>query len=222
MLLSAQAVGGVPVGAVPAAVAVELAHHFSLLHDDVIDGRISRRWRPTAWSVFGLRAAILAGDALLATALEVLAASGHACAEEAMRALSAGVLDVVDAQSADIALGSRPGADRAARTGDTARKAGGLLGCACALGAAFGGGDLEQVEHLGRYGEQLGRALQQAGDNPTGPVEWDRGEDVPTEPRPDADDPVTLALEHLESAGLTEQAAADLGALARMTSGRYR
>ena len=68
----------------------------------------------------------------------------------------------------------------------------------------------------------LGRALQQAGDNPTGPVEWDRGEDVPTEPRPDADDPVTLALEHLESAGLTEQAAADLGALARMTSGRYR
>ena len=53
VLLSAQAVGGVPAAAVPAAVAVELAHNFSLLHDDVMDGDLTRRHRPTAWSVFG-------------------------------------------------------------------------------------------------------------------------------------------------------------------------
>ena len=46
---------------VPAAVAVELVHNFSLLHDDVMDGDLTRRHRPTAWSVFGVGPAILAG-----------------------------------------------------------------------------------------------------------------------------------------------------------------
>ena len=237
VLQSARAVGGDPLGAVPAAVAVELAHHFSLLHGDVIDGRISRRGRPTAWSVFGLRAAILAGDALLATALEVLAASGHAYAEEAMRALSAGVLDVVDAQSADIALGPRPatgvGLDR---TSDT-REVGGLLGCACALGAAFGGGNSHQVEHMGRFGRSLGVVLQQAGADQAGlretgsvadggPIGWD-GDDGMTTGGPaghglGTDDPVLRALQHLASAGFTDHTTAELGSLTRMASSRYR
>ena len=52
----------------PAAVAVELVHNFSLLHDDIMDGDTERRHRPTAWTVFGVGAAILAGDALLALA----------------------------------------------------------------------------------------------------------------------------------------------------------
>ncbi|WP_262403001.1 polyprenyl synthetase family protein [Actinomadura sp. CNU-125] len=65
-LLSAAAVGGTAAAALPAAVAVELAHNFSLLHDDVMDGDATRRHRPTAWTVFGANAAILAGDALLA------------------------------------------------------------------------------------------------------------------------------------------------------------
>ena len=72
VLLSACAVGGAPAAGVPAAVAaVELVHNFSLLHDDVMDGDLTRRHRPTAWSVFGLNAAILAGDALLTLALDV-------------------------------------------------------------------------------------------------------------------------------------------------------
>ncbi len=238
VLQSASAVGGDPADAVPAAVAVELAHHFSLLHDDVIDGRISRRGRPTAWSVFGLRAAILAGDALLATALEALAASGHSCAEEAMRALSAGVLDVVDAQSADIALGPRSATDGLDRTSDPARKVGGLLGCACALGAAFGGGDPHRVEHMGRFGKELGVVLQRAGAERAGlagartvadrqPIEHDNMYDdltpgAPATCRQEADELVARALEHLTSAGLTDQATAELGSLARMASSRYR
>ena len=71
-----------PAAAVPAAAAVELVHNFSLLHDDVMDGDPTRRHRPTAWSVFGISAAILAGDALLALALDVLAGSGHPAATD--------------------------------------------------------------------------------------------------------------------------------------------
>lgn len=70
----------VSAAAVPAAVAVELVHNFSLLHDDVMDGDLIRRHRPTAWKVFGVNVAILAGDALLTLALDVLAASGHPAA----------------------------------------------------------------------------------------------------------------------------------------------
>ena len=56
----------------PAAVAVELVHNFSLLHDDIMDGDTERRHRPTAWTVYGVGAAILAGDALLTLAQDIL------------------------------------------------------------------------------------------------------------------------------------------------------
>jgi len=101
VLLAAAAVGGTPETAVPAAVAVELVHNFSLLHDDVMDNDATRRHRPTAWRVFGVPAAILAGDALLTLAFDVLAASGHPSAQDAMRALSAAVIVVTALSSQD-------------------------------------------------------------------------------------------------------------------------
>ena len=48
----------------PGAVAVELVHNFSLLHDDIIDGDRERRHRPTVWALFGVGEAIIVGDAL--------------------------------------------------------------------------------------------------------------------------------------------------------------
>src|SRR5206468_4837983 len=71
-LLSARAAGAPPQRGVPAAVAVELVHNFSLLHDDIMDGDTERRHRPTAWKVYGVGPAILAGDALLALAQDIL------------------------------------------------------------------------------------------------------------------------------------------------------
>jgi geranylgeranyl diphosphate synthase type I len=163
-LLSAALVGGSPREAVPAGVAVELVHNFSLLHDDVMDGDLTRRHRPTAWSVFGIGAAILAGDALLTLALDVLAASGHPAAGPGMRTLSAAVQELVDGQCADVEFERRstvdiPECERMAR-GKTAA----LMGAACALGASFGGGSAEQVRHLRVFGEQLGLAFQHVDD----------------------------------------------------------
>jgi geranylgeranyl diphosphate synthase, type I len=54
VLLCAEAVGGSASHALAAASAVELVHNFSLLHDDVMDADVTRRHRPTAWSVFGV------------------------------------------------------------------------------------------------------------------------------------------------------------------------
>jgi geranylgeranyl diphosphate synthase, type I len=164
VLLSAQAVGGIPAAAVPAAVAVELAHNFSLLHDDVMDGDVTRRHRPTAWSVFGMNAAILAGDALLALALDVLAASGHPAAMDGIRMLIAAVQDLVEGQSTDVALERRVEVELAECERMAKQKTGALMRCACAVGASFGGGSPEQVQCLRGFGEHLGLAFQHVDD----------------------------------------------------------
>ncbi|MCF6475695.1 hypothetical protein FAF44_46200, partial [Nonomuraea sp. MG754425] len=62
--------------ALPAAVAVEMVHDFSLLHDDVMDGDRTRRHRPAAWAVFGVGRTVLTGDLLLTTAIHHLATTG--------------------------------------------------------------------------------------------------------------------------------------------------
>jgi geranylgeranyl diphosphate synthase type I len=164
VLLSAQAVGGAPAAAVSAAVAVELVHNFSLLHDDVMDGDLTRRHRPTAWSVFGVNAAILAGDALLTLALDVLAASGNPAATEGMRMLSAAVQDLVDGQSTDLSFEQRVQVELAECLRMAQGKTGALMGCACAVGACFGGGSPKQVEHFRDFGAHLGLAFQHVDD----------------------------------------------------------
>ncbi|MGH3731170.1 MAG: family 2 encapsulin nanocompartment cargo protein polyprenyl transferase [Micromonosporaceae bacterium] len=163
VLLAAEAVGGTPEPAVPAAVAVELVHNFSLLHDDVMDGDATRRHRPTAWRVFGLPAAILAGDALLALASDVLAAPGHPSAGQATRMLSAAVLDLVAGQTADVAFERRDVGLRECQ--DMAEgKTAALFGAACGLGALYGDGRPDQVERLRAYGRSLGLAFQHVDD----------------------------------------------------------
>jgi geranylgeranyl diphosphate synthase type I len=159
-LLTASAIGADPTAALPAAVAIELVHNFSLLHDDIMDGDVRRRHRPTAWTVFGLGPAILAGDALLTAAFDTLAASGDACARSSVRALSATVLELVDGQCLDLEFETRDDVHLAECTKMANAKTGALLGCACTLGALFAGASAVQVEHVREFGERLGFAFQ--------------------------------------------------------------
>ncbi|MGH3784828.1 MAG: family 2 encapsulin nanocompartment cargo protein polyprenyl transferase [Pseudonocardiaceae bacterium] len=163
-LLSAQAVGGAATAAVPAAAAVELVHNFSLVHDDVLDGDLTRRHRRTAWNVFGVKAAILAGDALLTLALDVLAACGHPAATDGTRMLSAAVQALIDGQSADLDLEHRSQVDLLECVSMAEGKTGALIECACVVGAAFGGGSPQQLECLRGFGAHLGLAFQHVDD----------------------------------------------------------
>jgi geranylgeranyl diphosphate synthase, type I len=158
-LLAAEAVGADAAVALPAAVAIELVHSFSLLHDDVMDGDLTRRHRPTTWAAFGVGAAILGGDALLTLAFDVLAAGDHPAAKDGMRWLSAAVQNLVDGQSADMAFETRADVDLPECLSMAEGKTGTLLGCACALGALFGGAPA-QAAGLRRFGERLGLAFQ--------------------------------------------------------------
>ncbi|GAA3060727.1 polyprenyl synthetase family protein [Actinokineospora globicatena] len=157
-LLSAEAVGGDPADAVPAAVAIELVHNFSLLHDDIMDGDRTRRHRGTAWAVFGVPAALLAGDALWALALRVLAAGPHA--DRALPLLTEALWRLMDGQSADADFPHRHSVTLAECEAMAAGKTGAVMACATALGALFGGATPDQLALLRDMGEHLGLAFQ--------------------------------------------------------------
>jgi geranylgeranyl diphosphate synthase type I len=159
VLTCAEAVGeaGAAIDAIPAAVAVELVHNFSLIHDDVMDADLTRRYRPTVWAALGRDAAILAGDALLALALEVLADSARPTASAL---LSRTVQRLLDGQSADLAFELRADVTLDECLTMAKAKTGALIGCSCALGVLYGGGRAEQVAQLRGFGERIGLAFQ--------------------------------------------------------------
>ncbi|WP_280403984.1 polyprenyl synthetase family protein [Nocardia brasiliensis] len=158
VLASARAVGGNVADALPAAVAVELAHNFSLLHDDVMDGDHIRRHRPTAWSVFGVPAAVLAGDALLSMAFDVLAAASGG--DAAARVLAAAVVELTEGQAADLAFERRTDVQRDEALLMAEQKTGALMSAACMLGAMSAGGSAARIKAFRGFGMQLGVAFQ--------------------------------------------------------------
>jgi geranylgeranyl diphosphate synthase type I len=164
VLAAAAALGGpaAQASAVRAAAAVELVHNFTLLHDDVMDRDTTRRHRPTAWTVFGDADAILAGDALQALALRLLAEDPHPASAAAAARLAACVVELCEGQQADTALERRDPAEVALDEVlvMAEAKTGALLGCACALGALYAGVPVEDVEALDAFGREAGLAFQ--------------------------------------------------------------
>lgn len=158
------AAGGTSADAVPGAVAVQLVHDFSLIHDDVMDGDDERRHRPTAWTVFGVGRAVLAGDALLAAAVATLLGDGGSRAVEATRLLLAATSQLITGQGEDLAFEQRDDVTVEECLRMFAGKTGALLGAAASIGAVLGRGDHATVAGLGRFGRHLGLAFQAVDD----------------------------------------------------------
>jgi geranylgeranyl diphosphate synthase, type I len=173
---SAEAGGGTIDDGLAGAAAVELVHNFSLLHDDVMDRDVERHHRPTGWVVFGEGQAILAGNAMLTCAIQVVAADG----ERGRRALP-GLLSttqlLISGQSDDLyferaAVGGVPtvspaasGEQRESITVDDvlrmeAGKTAALLACSASIGALAAGAPDDTVDALHGYGHELGMAFQ--------------------------------------------------------------
>ncbi|MBX7098606.1 MAG: polyprenyl synthetase family protein [Myxococcaceae bacterium] len=159
--------GGEPAN--DAAVAVEMIHTYSLIHDDLpaMDDDDLRRGRPTNHKVYGEAMAILAGDALLTDALASVA-GGPGGRPEVRAALThelayaAGARGMVGGQVLDIAE------DRPAELDYLVRlhrmKTGALLKAACRMGAIAGGASTEQLAAADRFGDSIGLAFQIADD----------------------------------------------------------
>ncbi|MER7274031.1 polyprenyl synthetase family protein [Dactylosporangium sp. NPDC000244] len=159
-LLSARAAGHPPERGVAAAAAVELAHNFSLLHDDVMDQDAVRRHRPTAWAVFGVPAAILAGDALMLLARDELSGDTRPGTVRAARRLDADVHRLIAGQVADLEFERRDDVTLAECLAMSADKTAALMSCACALGALLCDAPAAVTEALTRLGTHLGMSFQ--------------------------------------------------------------
>ncbi len=159
-LLSARAAGVAQERAVPAAVAVELVHNFSLLHDDIMDGDAERRHRPTAWKAYGIGAAILAGDALLALAQDLLLEGPSPQGLWASRCLSAAVQRLIAGQGADLAFERRTDVTVAECLDMAGDKTAALMACACSIGAIYVGAPAGLAAGLASFGAYAGLAFQ--------------------------------------------------------------
>lgn len=163
-LVSAEAAGAAPETGVPGAVAVELVHNFSLLHDDLMDGDEQRRHRDTVWKVHGPAQAILVGDALFALASEILLELGTADAGRATRRLTAATRKLIDGQAQDISYEHRERVTVAECLEMEGNKTGALLACAASIGGVLGGADERTADGLEAYGFHLGLAFQAVDD----------------------------------------------------------
>src|ERR1022692_24332 len=159
-LLSARAAGAPPEQGVAPAVAVELVHNFSLLHDDIMDGDTERRHRPTAWTVFGIGAAILAGDALLALAQDALLEDMAPRGPWSVRCLSAAVQRLIAGQAADLAFERRNDVSVTECLEMAGGKTAALMACACSIGVIHVGGPAELAMGLAGFGSHIGLAFQ--------------------------------------------------------------
>ena len=159
-LASCEACGAKARDALNQALAVEMFHNFTLIHDDVMDGSDTRRGRPTVYSRWGEVQAILSGDALLTMATQM------ACRCQADR--MAGVMDLFNTTAMEVYEGQQYDMEFESRDDVTVDeymemirlKTSVLLGCACRMGAHMAGADEDTAAALYAYGENLGLAFQ--------------------------------------------------------------
>jgi geranylgeranyl diphosphate synthase, type I len=149
----------------PAAVAVELFHNFSLIHDDVEDRSEERHGRPTVWARWGIPRAVNAGDAMLVLSeLSLLQAPAHgidpALTLTMTRLLNQAYLAVAVGQHLDLTLEGNPDVTREQYFRLIGGKTAALLGCATHLGALSGGAPSTRADHFRQFGEHLGLAFQ--------------------------------------------------------------
>jgi farnesyl diphosphate synthase len=166
VLAACEAVHGEADAAMRAAVAVELIHAYSLIHDDMpcMDNDVLRRGKPTVHVKYGEASAMLAGDAMQALAFEVLTPDdGVAPAMQArlvaLLARSAGHAGMAGGQAIDLAATGQL-LDEAALRDMHRRKTGALLQASVLMGAATGGCAPAAWQALSDYGAAIGLAFQ--------------------------------------------------------------
>ena len=164
-LFACQATGGSLEQAMPAAVALELIHNFSLIHDDIQDQDETRHHRKTLWALRGVPKALVAGNVLRVVAdssLEELVRRG-VDAETALGVaslLTEAYLEMIEGQYLDLSFEGQPDLGMQDYLDMIARKTGALIRCAFTMGALIGSGDSATANAFRASGKALGFIFQ--------------------------------------------------------------
>lgn len=159
-LAAADACGLDPALAVNQALAVEMFHNFTLLHDDVMDRADMRRGRPTVHVKWDENTAILSGDAMLTLATVILAENAAECLPQLLAMFNKTAMEVYEGQQLDMDFESRDDVTVDEYMHMISLKTSVLLGGACAIGAIRAGADDSRVKALYDFGHMLGLAFQ--------------------------------------------------------------
>ncbi len=156
-LIACEAVRGEILKVLPVAVAIELIHTASLIHDDLIDEDLERRESPTVHVKYGSEVAILSGDLLTSKAMQILSNSPSRIRETISRAC----IQMCEGEYMDMIFKKHPEAVTEENYLKMARKkTGALVKAAAECGGITGGGSEQQVVALSKYGESVGLSLQ--------------------------------------------------------------
>ncbi len=160
VLSACEAMGGEPMSAIHQAIAIEMFHNFTLLHDDVMDNADVRRGRPTVHKKWNEETAILSGDAMLTTSTMLLAIKAGDKLATALDLFNGTAMNIYEGQQYDMDFETRLDVSVEEYIEMIRLKTSVLLGCACGMGALMVGADFESQVAFFNYGVNLGLAFQ--------------------------------------------------------------
>ena len=160
LLITVDAFGGNVDKAMPAALAVEVFHNFTLLHDDIMDNADMRRGKPSVFAKWGENVAILSGDAMLITAYKMLAALEAERLPRVMHIFNDMALEVCEGQQYDMDFESMERVSVEDYILMIERKTSALLSGSAMIGATLAGASDDDIKKLYRFATELGLAFQ--------------------------------------------------------------
>lgn len=159
-LAACQALCGNPENGLNQAMAMEMFHNFTLLHDDVMDKADLRRGRPTVHRKWNEATAILSGDALLTLATQRVTMNAGDKLHDVMELFNKTAMEVYEGQQYDMDFEEQDDVTIEQYVEMIRLKTSVLLGAACEMGAIMGGADMNVRKALYTFGEKLGLAFQ--------------------------------------------------------------
>lgn len=160
LLLTAEAFGGSVEEAMPAAMAVEIFHNFTLLHDDIMDNADVRRGKPSVYAKWGGNVALLSGDAMLITAYKHLARISPVVLPKVMNIFTDMALEVCEGQQYDMDFENIVTVSVEEYMQMIERKTSALLSGSAMIGATLAGASDEDIKKIYRFATELGLAFQ--------------------------------------------------------------
>ena len=160
LLITLEAFGGSIDEAMPAAMAVEIFHNFTLLHDDIMDNADVRRGKPSVYAKWGGNVALLSGDAMLITAYKHLNRISASVLPRVMNIFSEMALEVCEGQQYDMDFESMEKVSVVDYMQMIERKTSALLSGSAMIGATMAGASDDDVKKIYRFATELGLAFQ--------------------------------------------------------------
>ena len=142
------------------ALALEIYHNFTLLHDDLMDHADVRRGKPTVHKRWDANTAILSGDVMLSLADVYMSHVDDDCYREVMSTFHKTSIEIAEGQQYDMDFETRSDVSEAEYIEMIRLKTSVLLACALKIGAILAGASSEDADNLYKFGEQIGLAFQ--------------------------------------------------------------